>query len=89
MVSGVVVNECLYWDVIKSNDTNGDIYKVIILLFHMGEKTFQEIEFSIYHKEGAIDLSRCLGEFRGKLEIFTFYPIENWFGPENNLVTFG
>ncbi|KAM3290778.1 hypothetical protein P3S67_019067 [Capsicum chacoense] len=61
MVSGVVVNECLHWDVIKSNGTYEDIYKVVILTFHLGEETFQEIEFSIYHEESAIDLSRCLG----------------------------
>ncbi|MCE3215927.1 hypothetical protein HAX54_004122 [Datura stramonium] len=76
--SGVVVNECLHWKTIKSN-----IYeeKIVILSFHMGEETFQEIEYPKFHDEGRIDRSTCIGEFKSKLGLFTFCPVEYWFGP--------
>ncbi|MCD7448623.1 hypothetical protein HAX54_044877 [Datura stramonium] len=79
ILSGVVVNECLHWKAIKSNICED---KMIILSFHIGEETFQEIEWPMsFQDEGAIDLCRCLCEFKGKLGIFTFCPIECWVGP--------
>ena len=73
--SGLVINEYLHWKAIKRN-TYED--KMVILSFHMGDETFQDIEFPIFYDEVEINLSICLGEFKGKLGLFTFCPIECW-----------
>ncbi|XP_019264585.1 PREDICTED: F-box protein CPR30-like [Nicotiana attenuata] len=78
MFSGVVVNECLHWKVVKSNTYEDEM---VILSYHLGEETFQEFECPKFQGEGGVDLTECIGEFKGKLGLFAFCAVfDYWFG---------
>ncbi|KAK4733631.1 hypothetical protein R3W88_007892 [Solanum pinnatisectum] len=71
--SGVVVNEYLHWKAIRA--TLGE-NKMVILTFHMGDETFQDIECPIFYDGEETNQSIYLGEFRGKLGFLRSYPVK-------------
>ncbi|KAK4706819.1 hypothetical protein R3W88_033615 [Solanum pinnatisectum] len=71
--SRVVVNEYLHWKAIKSNTCEN---KMVILTFHIGDETFQDIECPIFCDGEEINQSIYLGEFRGKLGFLRSYPVK-------------
>uniref|UniRef100_A0A3Q7FHB9 F-box associated beta-propeller type 1 domain-containing protein n=1 Tax=Solanum lycopersicum TaxID=4081 RepID=A0A3Q7FHB9_SOLLC len=73
LFSGVVVNEYMHWKAIKSNTYEN---KMVILTFHMGDETFQDIECPIFYDGEEINQSIYLGEFRGKLGFLRSYPVK-------------
>nr|XP_033514495.1 F-box/kelch-repeat protein At3g23880-like [Nicotiana tomentosiformis] len=50
-------------EAVKSNTYEDEM---VILSYHLGEETFQEFECPKFQGEGGVDLTECIGEFKGQ-----------------------
>ncbi|KAK6793656.1 hypothetical protein RDI58_007109 [Solanum bulbocastanum] len=76
-----VVNEYLHWKAIKSNTCEN---KMVILTFHMGDETFQDIECQYFMTERRLINLYILVNLEVNLDFLDLIQSSG-----NNLVTFG
>ncbi|XP_011092682.1 F-box protein CPR30-like [Sesamum indicum] len=71
--SRLVVCDSVHWKAFY-RDTNKDV--MVILAFHLGNETFQQIRFPNYEVDGE-DLTKCITLYKGHLSLFLFNLVDH------------